>query len=116
MKKTILLLALLTSEAQATAPFRYRPDPLSKVITLPLPKDTFYRRIDSISKETGVKIAFDVQALAKQGITRNQLIDRLPPNQTAADLIVAICRSAENEPGIIVIRREDDGSLTITTK
>jgi hypothetical protein len=117
MKKTLLLLALLACEAQASAPQRTdRTDPMLKVMTVSVERDTFQGRVAHISKETGVRIAIDGKSLQKHGITANQLILGLPPQQTAIDLLTGFCRAAENAPGLIVIRREEDGSLTITTK
>jgi len=86
------------------------------LLTETVPKDTFFNRMAFISQETGVKINFDVASLGKHGITKNQVLERLPPNQPAIDLVIGFCKAAETQPDVIVIRREDDGSLTITAK
>jgi len=116
MRKAILLFALLACEAQASALPKANVDPMLKIITVSVERDTFQGRVAQISKETGVRITIDRKSLQNQGITVNQLILGLPPQQTAIDLLTGFCRAAENAPGLIVIRREEDGSLTITTK
>ena len=117
MRKALLLLALtMAGEAQATVPFNPKPDPLCKVITVPLPKDTFAGRMAFISRATGVKINIDSDSLRKHGMTKNHVINRLPPEQPAIDLIVGICKDFETVPGVLILRREEDGSLTITAK
>jgi len=117
MKKTLILLALLACEAQASAPQRTDvTDPMLKVVTVVAERDTFKNRVAHISKETGVRITIDSKNLQNHGITANQVILGLPPQQTAIDLLTGFCRAAENAPGLLVIRREEDGSLTITTK
>lgn len=113
-KKALFLLMLTMTEAQAI-PSVPNPAPLSKIVAVPLPKDTFFKRMAFISSETGVIINIDRTALQKHGITQNQLVNGLPPNQ-AIELIIGFCRSVETKPDVIVIRREDDGSLTITAE
>lgn len=115
MKKALLVLALLACETQASHNAD-KTDPMLKVITASAERDTFQGRVAHVSKETGVRITIDRKSLQKHGITTNQIILGLPPQQTAIDLLTGFCRAAENAPGLIVIRREEDGSLTITTK
>jgi hypothetical protein len=118
MKHSLLLLALMMAgAAQAEVPIVV--DPLEKKITVPIPKDTFFNRMAVISKETGVAIVIDREALARHGITQNQLVGGLPPRQRGIDLVRSFCTGIDTFPdgvAAIVILRQDDGSVLITAK
>lgn len=117
-KATLVLAVVIAVFCQLAVPADPTRDPLDKKITCPGGRDTFQRRIDFISKETGVSIVIDGASLQQHGITRNQntVIDESMANTPAVLLIASLCRQIETKTATIVIRREDDGSVMITAK